>query len=154
MHLRSVRVEFEMSVAKDSSTLLSHGASLPCSTVPYQLVASLSLLSPQLVAACRERLRIILYWNDLVSSLAAPSHTWLYLGALLTHGWVVFFLSSRALIWESEKHEKETGSVTNITSKERRAAKGVMNLHNSFIGKLSAQLKSLSSPHSLSLIWD
>lgn len=43
------------------------------------------------------------------------------------------------------------GSVTNITSKERREAKGVMNLQNSLIGKLSAQLKSFSSPHSLSL---
>ena len=66
----------------------------------------------------------MLYGNDLVSSLAAPSPTRLYLTALRAHG-SVLFCSSVALIQESEKHEKEMGSVTNIPSEERRAAKGV-----------------------------
>lgn len=89
-HLVSIRVEFEMPVAKDSHTLLSYQPTYHCSTVPCQLLAC-SLLSLLVVAACGERLLIILYWNDLVSSLAAPSLTWLYFEVLLKH--MVEFIS-------------------------------------------------------------
>lgn len=46
-----------------------------------------------------------------------------------------------ALTCESEKHEKEMLSATNITSKERRVAKEVMNLKNSLRKTLSTVQK-------------
>ena len=98
----------------------SHPASSHCALSTY-LQLSLSQLSLQLVAPCEERLRTIRKLSiqqfsctrTLMAVLRGTPSTWLRL-----------FCSPMALIWESEKHERKVGSVTNITSQKRKEQGG------------------------------